>query len=50
MTEFFQLMEKSVFQVIMANINAILSTLESLGKDPQEHIDDETRDMLKVNV
>ena len=32
----------------MANANAIFSTLESLEKDPQEHIDEETRELLKV--
>ena len=48
LTEFLKLKEAQAFQIIMANANAIFSTLESLEKDPQEHIDEETRELLKV--
>ena len=34
----------------MANINAILSTLEALGRDPNDPIDEETRKILEVCI
>ena len=50
LTEFFGLKEAQAFQIIMANINAIFSTLESLEKDPQDYLDEDTRELLKVII
>ena len=50
LSEFFALIQKKAFQIIMANINAILSTLEALGRDPNDPIDEETRKILEVCI
>ena len=43
-----ELVGRKAFHVLQACTNAILSTLESLGKDPSEPIDVDTRELLKV--
>ena len=47
LSEFYTLIEKQVFQILQANINAILSTLEAVGKTP-DRIDEDTKNLVKV--
>ena len=48
MSEFVELLRRKAFHVLQSCTNAILSTLETLGKDPSEPIDAETRNLLQV--
>ena len=47
-SEFVELLKRKAFHVLQSCTNAILSTLETLGKDPSEPIDTETRNLLQV--
>ena len=48
LSEFAELVNRKAFHVLQSCTNAILSTLETLGKDPSEPVDEETRRLLKV--
>lgn len=47
LSEFYSLIDKNAFQILQANINAILSTLEAVGKTP-DRVDEETKNLVKV--
>ena len=48
LSDFVELVGRKAFQILQANTNAILSSLETLGKDPSDSLDAETRALLKV--